>query len=95
MANINIDLPDNLYAFDEEARIGLALSAYWKSQAHTDIPSKNKLSLRATAKLFDIPHSTLMTGLMESRHAGRPTNINRISPLHKRIFLPTGQSLWC
>lgn len=58
-ASIAINVPDNLHALTEEARISLALSAYETSQARTDITERQKLSLRGAAKLFNVPRSTL------------------------------------
>lgn len=54
-----IEIPNNLYDFDDETRIGLALAAYRKSQARTNISDRDKLSLRKCAKLFDVSRSTL------------------------------------
>lgn len=59
MADIEILLPDNLYVYDEEAWIELALDAYQKSQSQEDIANRDKLSLFKAAKLFDVPRSTL------------------------------------
>lgn len=59
MADVSIDVPEDLHTLTEDTRMDLALAAYQKSQARTDISERQKLSLRGAAKLFNVPRSTL------------------------------------
>lgn len=59
-SNSNSESEDfDLTRLDQEARIQLALKAYHKSKARTDISASKKLSLQKAAVLYEVPCSTL------------------------------------
>jgi hypothetical protein len=95
MADLNFNLPDNLHVLNKDSRIQLALDAYWKSQAQTDIPNgRQKLSLHAAAKLFHVPCSTLtdrFNGVQTCRQAHE--HQQNLTVVQKDILVQWAKSL--